>query len=492
MRPLSAMGLPRFFFGTLILLAVPTAGALADIPLPTATPVPSATPQPSTTPAPTPFVQELEPSDYDTAGIGVRFDGERIHVTGRLPEACASGLALTDVKKVSPESPPDAVTTADELNRQASHVGIRLRYTSPDGKYLGLADCISKAPALGVDLDGRTDLSRSILSSEEIALGGALNSKNEVIALKSIAQSRTHLRLSKLLEDSDCKSCNSDSRSVKKRLDELASLDFPWVKPLMASLLTSAITEGRAAIGKAETITELETHLANLESYAALVSKLDLDDSRKQELLHSIGEGYTELLSRNLELARSAAKGKGSKQESRHADFLVKTYRSMAKLPDIEKSTREEFLRLARENEKGGALRLEFISGLNPGHSEVRNALNNGQEDLQRLARQVQQACRWVRNQQDMVRCGQARQEYQMKLGNLQLLRNRWIEGQQALVAGQVAGAPATIAPGTGLQVYSTFGGPSSFGSLPYVPMNGTPFSGSPIPTAPGMPPFGG
>jgi hypothetical protein len=451
-------------------------------------------PTPSPSPAPSPIHHELEPSDYDSAGIGVRFQGEKIVVTGRISQECAAGIRMIDVKKTSPEKSPAAMNSLEDLNLHSSHVGVRLRYTSPDGKHPNLASCISASTDARIDLETRSDLSRQVLSGSEVALGGVLTTSNEVVALKSIAQSRSHQALVKQLEDRDCASCNADSRSIQRRLDELASLDFPWVKPLMSSLLESAIAATRASIKSAQTLTALEGMIVDLESYAALADKLGLDPEKKGLVLHSIGEGYTEMLTKNHALAKAGASSKGLKQEGRHVDFMARTYRSMAKLPGIEKEQRESLLQLAKEHEKGGSMRLDFISGLNPSHHEVRNALNEGQEDLMKLAREAQIACSRIMKTEDMMKCGQARQAYQMKLGNLQMLQRRWVDGQRAQFQGngiKTAGAPAALAPANGLQVYSSFGGPSTFGNIPSVPMNPSSYSGTPIPTAPGLPAFG-
>jgi hypothetical protein len=464
-------------FAVLVSLMIQTGTAWGGI---LETDDPSPTPAPTATPVPSPVHHELDPSDYDEAGIGVRFDGERIRVTGRLPQECASGLRLTDVKKISAESPPSSLNSLEDLNRHASRVGVRLRYTSSDGKHSDLGACISSSSDAKIDLESRSDLSRSILSTGEVAVGGVLTSTNEVVALNSIARSRSHLALAKQLEDKDCASCNSDSRSIQRRLDELASLDFPWVKPLMASLLESAITAARSSIKNAQTLTALESVLADLESYAALADKLGLEAEQKGVLLHSIGEAYTETLSKNHDLAKASVESKGLKQEGRHADFMARTYRSMAKLPGIEKEQKESLLQLAKDHEKGGAMRLEFISALNPAHFEVRNALNQGQQDLMKLAREAQVACSRITKPEDMVKCGQARQAYQVKLGSIQMLQRRWIDGQRAQLqshGARVAGAPAALTPSGGLQVYSTYGGPSTFGTIPSVPMNTTLFS---------------
>jgi hypothetical protein len=166
----------------------------------------------------------------------------------------------------------------------------------------------------------------------------------------------------------------------------------------------------------------------------------------------------------------------------------------MAKLPGIEKAQRESLLQLAKDHEKGGAMRLDFISGLNPAHHEIRNALNDGQTDLMKLARDAQNACSRIMKPEDMVKCGQAKQAYQVKLGSLQMLQRRWVDGQRAQFEGKgmgAAGAPAALAPANSLQVYRSFGGPSTFGTLPSVPMNSSSYSGTTIPTAPGMPAFG-
>ncbi len=440
---------------------------------------------PTPTPLPSPIHQELEPGDYDAAGIGVRFHGERVLVTGRIPQECATGLRLIDVKKTTTEVPPSGMNSIEDLNRHASRVGIRLRYTSQDAKHASLASCISASGDVRIDLESRSDLSRQILNSGEVALGGVLTTSNEVVALKTIAQSKSHQALVKQLEDRDCASCNADSRSIQRRLDELASLDFPWVKPLMASLLESAIAAGRASIKGAQTLTALEGVLADLESYAALADKLGLDPEKKGLVLHSIGEAYTEMLTKNHELAKAGASSKGIKQEGRHADFMARTYRSMAKLPGIEKEQRESLIQLAKEHDQGGSMRLDFISGLNPSHHEVRKALSQGQEDLMKLARETQIACSRILKPEDMVKCGQAKQAYQMKLGSLQMLQHRWMDGQRAQFQSngtKTAGAPAALAPVGGLKVYSTYGGPSTFGNIPSVPI---------VPTAPGLPAFG-
>jgi hypothetical protein len=471
----------------LVSLLIPAGAAQAGI---LETEGPGPTPGPTSTPLPSPTHHELDPGEYDPAGIGVRFQGDRIQVTGRIPQDCASGIRLVDVKKIQADAPPSGLNTLEDLNRHASLVGIRLRYTSADGKHANLTSCLSASTQTRVDLESRSDLSRSILSQGEVALGGVLTTSNEVVALHSPARSGSHLALAKQLEERDCASCNSDSRSVQRRLDELASLDFPWVKPLVGSLLESATAAARASIKSAQTLTALEAILADLESYAALAEKSGLEPEKKGALLHSIGEAYTEMLTQNQKLAQAGATAKGLKQEGRHADFIAKTYRSMSKLPGIEKEQRESLLQLAKEHEKGGNMRLDFVSGLNPAHHEVRSALNQGQQDLMKLAREAQVACARIMRPEDMVKCGQARQAYQVKLGGLQMLQRRWIDGQRALLQSgttgkaSVAGAPAALAPSNGLLVYSTYGGPSTFGNIPAVPMN-------PIPTAPGMPAFG-
>ncbi len=485
------MMLSAFRFMMLVSLLLPVRGVQAGI---LETESSGAAPSPTATPLPQPVHHELDPTEYDTAGIGVRFQGEKILITGRIPQECAIGLRLIDVKKIVSEEPPAGMNSIEDLNRHASRVGVRLRYTSQDGKHPNLSSCISASTDVRIDLESRSDLSRSVLNGGEIALGGVLTTSNEVVALKSVAQSRSHQSLVKQLEDRDCASCNADSRSIQRRLDELASLDFPWVKPLMSSLLESAIAATRASIKSAQTLTALEGTIGDLESYAVLADKLGIEAEKKGALLHSVGEAYTETLTKNQEIAKAGASSKGLKQEGRHADFMARTYRSMSKLPGIEKEQRESLLQLAKEHEKGGSMRLDFISGLNPAHHEVRNALNEGQADLMKLARDAQIACSRIMKPEDMVKCGQARQAYQVKLGNLQMLQHRWIDGQRAQFQGtgiKAAGAPAALAPANGLQVYNSFGGPSTFGNIPSVPMNPSSYSGAAIPTAPGMPAFG-
>jgi hypothetical protein len=480
---------------TLLLLLARAHSAFAGI---LETDEPSPTPSPSPTPAA--VIQELEPSDYDSAGIGVRFDGDRVRVSGRIPKACADLLKLTDVKKSAPATSSE-VQSREDLVKNSSRVGVRLRFSSPDGKYSSLSSCISSAPGERTDLESKSELSRSILTGDELALGGVLDSKNETVFLNPVAQSKSVLKLDKQFEDRDCKSCNADSRSVIRRLDELSSLDFPWVKPLMASLLESALTETHGALDGAKDLSALETSLSDLESYAALIEKLRLDPKDRERLLARVGDAYTELLAKNLELAKGfaadcAAKGKTTptpsscSREGKHADFIAKTFRSMARLPGVDKDKKELFLKEAAQHEKGGSKRLDFLSSLNAGNSEVRDALNRGQEDLRKLALQAQAACRFVRNPVEFQKCSEARAAYQGKLGMLQQLSQRFFQTQRAQFSG-VPGAPAVIAPDSRLQVYSNFGGPSTFGTVPSVPMGQTFFDGSSVPTAPGLPPFG-
>jgi hypothetical protein len=458
------------------------------------------TPTPSPSPTPAAVIQELEPSDFDSAGIGVTFDGDRVKITGRIPKSCADLLKLTDVKKTSPASGTE-IQSREDLVKNSSRVGVRIRFSSPDGKYSSLSSCISSAPGERTDLESKSELSRSILSGDELALGGVLDSKNETVFLNPVAQSKSVLKLDKQFEDRDCKSCNADSRSVIRRLDELASLDFPWVKPLMASLLESAIGESLSALGEAKELSTLETALSDLESYAGLIEKLRLDPKDRERLLARVGDAYTELLAKNLELAKGfsadcASKGKTTpaasscSREAKHADFIAKTFRSMARLPGIDPDKKKLFLKEAALHDKGGTKRLDFLSSLNAGNSEVRDALNSGQEDLRKLALQAQAACRFVRNPVEFQKCSEARAAYQGKLGTLQQLSQRFFQAQRAQFSG-VPGAPAVISPDSRLQVYSSYGGSGTFGTVPSVPMGQTFFDGSSVPTAPGLPPFG-
>ena len=443
----------------LALTALPTLGfAAGNDPAP-------ATPAAST--------QEVGFSEFEKNGLGLSFNAGDIQVTGLIARPCGELLSIKDIKKQAPSSSDAGLEAESDLDLHASKVGLRVLF-SGGTSYKDLAECQAKNKDSTdkMDLSLRTELSKSILDKDEVATAGILNDKNEIVLLKDAAQSLSYRRLKQQLEDKTCKNCNGDAKSVKRRLEQLASLDFPWVQPLMKSLIDAALNETNIAINEAKSLHDLEGLLKDLSDYAKAADHLNLESSEKGRIMGAIAKNMDQLLERNQSLALQSRTNCDQKQaartfykssgvcssESNHADFIAKTYSEISKLPGMDKDSRAEAARISKTYEMGGSARLEFISSINPASSEVRAALNAGGLEMNALSNEVRRACSFVFNERQFERCNSAKQAYSNSLNQLNMLAQRFMSAQRMTQAQPNSTSYGNTGP------YSGYGSQSAYG----------------------------
>ena len=420
--------------------------AFAEAADPSPSPSPSASPPPPS--AAVSSTREVGLAEFEKLGLGLSFNAESLQVSGVLSRVCGEHLSIKDIKRSDAEKPDAALENESDLALHSSKVAIRVVYDG-GGTYKDLSDCEEKNKDNGdrLDLQLRPELSRNIVKKDEVALAGLLNEKNEFSSLHSPATTLSYRRIKDQLSVKDCTNCNSDSRSVKTRLDQLAQLDLPWVQPLMKSLLDSALAQTENSIKNAKSLRDLESLLKDLSDYADTADHLRLENSEKSRIMDSIASQMDLLIAKNEELAHESVTACASREVKStrtfysnsgscaavgtHADFISKVYAQVSQLPGLDSDSRAEARKKSRDYANHGLARVDFISSVDPANSEVRAVLNGGTETLRNLNKQVNKSCMFIFNERQFTQCNQARANYNTAMNQLNIYAQRFMTAQR-------------------------------------------------------------
>ena len=408
---------------------------------------------------------ELAAADFEKLGLTLSFDGPNLQLGGSAqPADCAEGLALKDVINHAPDADKEdrgTFESKDDLDSHTSLVGARVTY---QGSFKSYNDCFNahKDDEEKVDLQSLSALSKSVLSEKESAQAGLLDASNKVVLGKDAAQSATYKKLAKLLDDKDCKSCNANAKSIKKRVSEIAEQPT-WAAPLMKGLIESGIASMADRLAKAKTLRELTAIREDLVSYANWISKLKVDSADKEQLGASVGQAMNQLQDKAQTLAME-----DPTHAPRYADFISETYGKVAELPGLEKESKVDALNAKSAYAKGGEARIDFVSKADPDNSEVRNYLNNSQASIEKLQNDFYRNCQVVMNDRKFKQCGAMQHNLQIAQQQNNTLKQRFMEAQS--MNNLVASGPMIFQSNFGNNRGQTpVGGNSTFGLNPSV-----------------------
>jgi hypothetical protein len=370
----------------------------------------------------------VDADEFKKLGLGLIFTGNKLQITGNLADQCSAQLNI-EVKKLQPSDQSDSKAENEEgLIAQANHYGARITF-SGSAEVKTLSDCVNfdlNAPKS--ELSSNSKLSRELLVDHEIAVAGLLDSSNNVLLEKDFARSDEYKRASKLIASVDCKSCNSNTDSLRSRINELKSMDSKLVGSLLPKLLEASIAQIEDRISKAKNMGELEKILADLSDLAESVPGLKISADDKGAQLSLIADQFNGLVAKNRSLAYEL---KSEKERTRSADFMVKAHEQLSKLPGIDEDSKDEALKIAASYKKNGDQRLDFLSEIDPNHHEVIEGMKKADLSLTKLQRDAQNACKGSANRYNFSRCTDAMNKYQSLSQHQKLIKDRFQAAQQ-------------------------------------------------------------
>ncbi len=430
----------------------------------------------------TPPATVMSVSEFQNNKLELVFEGDSLHPKGSVHTECSTFVALAspDSSRQAPGSSDENKTfeSKEDLDKHSANVGLAMGWIP--SKYKSLSECESanKSSNEFTDLADLSKLSKSVLESDEPAVGGLYDGK-KILTVKPQPKSANYVKFEGML--TICDSCG-----YKKQIDSLvASIKlFPYLAPLLAPLLDKAIAEQDDKIAKAKTEGDYKRISETLASYAKLINDYDFDSEKKESLRTSLGERYSKVAEGSLCLvddAITSAKSPNDLKAARekvstivsnagnfsvdqsvkdsivssganrlekmkekaetqiaedtansgkYMDFIADTYGTAATMTR-DKDLRAKFMAAKKDYSAGSDFRLEHLSEVNPNNDEVRSFMDNGPKTLQKLYAKRAQACSRVVNARQMAQCKTAAVEYAGTQKKLETLAGRFMFSQQ-------------------------------------------------------------
>ena len=421
----------------------PTAPAVTAAPAPVTTttttaapaaPAPVAVAPPASVPVP------VSPADLAKLGIGLKFNQNVLQMTGSLPKACADSISFTDqtedaeVDSSSVDASNDDVPTIDELNGWTKKVGFKVFFkASNDMKTLSACVDTHKTDLDQTDLSGPA-FGKTMIDANTFAVAGFVDNANSISIGKKPPYSSLYTdvlaRINPSMKKKEryCASCNVND------LKNLMALNIPGLNGLVESTFQAEIAQEGDIISSAKNLSDLKKDRTDLGTYAAFISTMNIDSDKKSTYASLIAQQFDNILLQ----ATSLSHGEGAeRQAGQYADFFSSTYDAESNLPGLSSDSKDELSKLKKDYASGGSKRVDFISAIDPTNIEVKAALNEGQNSLARLSREVSRDCTYITSYSALSQCNAAKQNLSSTYADLHTLSSRYIEVQQMNMAAQ-------------------------------------------------------
>ncbi len=355
----------------------------------------------------------LTEGDLKDVGLTLKFKGDKLELTGNLPDGCT--VTMTS-ESVEPEE-SDSESSEIDLDARSKRLQVTIKYSGTKS----WEDCEKE------DKDATKQ-------KKQVELSDTVNGKSELLIVQLPDDNGTfedteifsprYLSLEKLYKsdaDKDCTNCNAD------KVEEALSVG-EWFEPIAKSLMEDTVGKSKQKIEDAETLSGLNKILKELDDLAQTANKFG--DDNKEDMLGSVSELYDELLAKNEAIAKESAaecrkegkkRSKACARPEDHADFIAAVYREKAEFPGLDRDEKREARELKRAYSRGSA-RVNFIAEVDPLHPVATEALNDKKHEVLKRQQDVQYVCT-----QAPMYCPRAQAELEAAQNNFNSLYQRYM-----------------------------------------------------------------